>query len=203
MKNACAIRPCSRDRLRSTLRGWGAPSRRHKAGCVIDASLPSVLAGRHSSSPVHGKGSQGVKKSHSKHNERNISAGRVGSFVSRFPSMAFFLLLAVVTSCRAKELLALRRQDSVQPNRHTMEPWSLLISTSGTQDCKTPASGYPVDAIPTENPTRHPGASFVPSPEHEVKHIAQRLGVEDRITPCQTRHSGPSIGRAGTFRTWD
>ena len=35
----------------------------------------------------------------------------------------------------------------------------------------------------------------------EVKHIAKRLGLEDRVTPHQTRHSGPSIDRAGKFRS--
>ena len=36
---------------------------------------------------------------------------------------------------------------------------------------------------------------------HEVKPSAKRLGLEYRVTPYQTRHSGPSIDRACTFRT--
>ena len=93
--------------------------------------------------------------------QTSISAGRVGSFFSGFeqetiPVDALFLLLAVATCCRPKELLALRRQDIAPPNRHTMKHWSLLISTSwtnarsktGLQDtCVTLDS---VDASPTE-----------------------------------------------------
>ena len=48
------------------------------------------------------------------------------------PSMALFLLLAVATYCRPKELLALRRQDIVPPCWHTMKHWSLLFHPSGT-----------------------------------------------------------------------
>ena len=80
--NAIASRQSSGYVLQPTLRGWRAASRRYKVGCAMNASLPRVVASRHSSSRSYGTGSQRVEKSHPEQNEQSISAGRMGSFVS-------------------------------------------------------------------------------------------------------------------------
>ena len=132
VENAIAGRQCSGDLLQSTPRGGRgvAASRRHKTGCIIDASLPRVLLVSHSR---HGLSKSAEILSPGKSNTAHPlvvwEALSVDLTDRQFPSMAHLLLLVVATYCRLKEMLALRRQNSVPP---TLKHWSLLISTSGT-----------------------------------------------------------------------
>ena len=121
--------------------------------------------------------------------------------------MALSLFLAMAPS--VKKLLALHERALV----------SLFISTSGTN--ARPKTGLQdtyvildtqsmlylpkfVSVLATGTHSKTKPWSFLhPSLYHEVKHSAKRLRLEDRVTRHQTRHSRPSIDRAGKFRTLD
>ena len=118
----------------------------------------------------------------------------------QFTSMVLFLLLAVATYCRPRELLALRRQDTVPPNRHTMKHWFLLISTSGTNARSKPGlqdtcvildSGHPVDALLADT---HHGVGYRNTPRNTLEltvsqFVPQGEAQRKTIGPGRPSHS--------------
>ena len=226
-ESASAGRQWNGDLLQSTLHGRGATSRQNKTGCIIGASLPEVLACRFSSSPARGTGSQKVEKSHPSQNKQSISAGRVGSFVSGLARetipvdgpLSFVGSGDVLSSQRvagsptARHCTTKSTHDEAlvsphfyQQNQRNQGPKQDFIQDTcvilNTQWMVFPSEArHGAGYRNTHKET--PSSFFYPSLYHEVKHSANRLGLEDRVTPYQTWQSGPSIDQAGKFQTLD
>ena len=154
---------------------------------------------------------------------QSVTAGRVGSFVIGLDRQTIALdgpLSFVGSGAVLSSQRVFRGQETVPPNRHTMKHWSLLIfyqrdlnarAKTALQDicvvldtlldALLNKARHGADHRKTQDALELPPSS--PSPYHEEEHSAKRLGLEDRVSPCQTRHSGRSIDRAGKFRTLD
>ena len=157
---------------------------------------------------------------------QSVTAGRVGSFVIGLDRQTIALddpLSFVGSGAVLSSQRVFRRQETVPPNRHTMKHWSLLIFYQRDLNARAKTALQDICVVLDTlldallNKARH-GADHrktqdalelpppLPLPPQPVpRGGAQRktVGPGDRVSPCQTRHSGRSIDRAGKFRTLD
>ena len=59
-----------------------------------------------------------------------------------------------------------------------------------------------ITVLTKRKPIEIPWRSLYPSLYHEVKHRAKRLGLEGRVTPQETRHSGRASIGLQSFERW-
>ena len=174
-------------------------------------------------SPAQGTGSQRMEKSHPRQDKQSTSVGRVGSFVSeldqeRDDSRRWPLS---VGSC---DVLSSQRVACSPTTRHcpiqSTHDEGLVSShfyggtnarsTTVLQDTCVLLDTQWMHHLPKQitvlakgKANETPWSFFYPSLNQKVKRSAKRLCLEDRVTPCQIRHSGPSIDRTGNFRILD
>ena len=126
--------------------------------------------------------------------------------------------MAVATYRRPKELLALPRQDTVPPNRHTLQHCLSSSLPAGPtrghqQDCKTHAFSWVpsgcltylpkfITVLATVKTNETPWSVRYSSLFYEVRHSAKRWGLEDRVTPHQHYAQDTASIRLESFELW-
>ena len=167
--------------LQSTLHGWGAALRRRKTGCIVDPSLPGV---------------QVLVVSRARHGSQRAEKSLTPGNTNQAQPLVVWEAELVLTE-RHFPSMALRRQDIV-PSKTGLQDTCVILDTQRVRFLPKL-----VPLLATGKPNETHRSFLYTSLYHEVKHSTTRLGQEDRVTPCQTRHSGPSIDGAGQFRTLD
>ena len=191
-----------------TEHGRRAAPRRHEV--ISDASLPRTVADRSSACPAHRSSTQGLGgiSRQARRTKRVLwwcgmlwywtspSDASVGSFsfAGTGGALPFQRIVGLTpsghcatqsTRCRVCRSSSLPAELSQRIARRHLRPFGYFVDAS------------PIKLLAAGSPNETPGALRYPSLYQEVKHSVKRLGLVDRVTPYQTRRSGPSIHRAG------